>query len=198
MPNDTSTTGSSSLLNSITRLLDTSFSAGTGVDNIITVLSLLCLFLIMNRNNTAKEQLQTQPAASTNPLHKLLGDLTKGSDGGGGGAFSPETLMTLLPLLNNPQLKSKLNPSTIGTVMGLINNLSNGSSSPEKPKSEAKNDHSTDTPKQPKEAEPIPPTPSVVQENQTVNSSPAQSNEDVDEDAETKNYGRYLNWKNNF
>jgi hypothetical protein len=199
MPNDASTTGSSSLLSSITRLLESSLTANTGLDNIITVLSLLCLFSILNRNNAAKDPVQVQPAASTNPLHKLLGDLAKSSDGGGG--FSPETLMALLPLLNNPQLKSKLNPNAIGTVMGLINNLGGSNSSPEKTKPETKTEHSMDDNKQPKEpppAQPAPPAPNIVQQEQTTNLPPAHANEPQDEDAENKNYGRYLNWKNNF
>ncbi len=197
MPNDTDNSGSSSLLSSITRMLDTSFNAGAGLDNIITVLSLLCLFSIMNRNNATKAPAQAQPATSSNPLHKLLGDLTKGGDGGG---FSPDTLMALLPLLNNPQLKSKLNPNTIGTVMGLINNLGGlgGSSAPaEKPKSETKTEPPTDTPKQSQETEPIPRATNVAQQVQTNNSSQPQPNEDMEE-TENKNYGRYLNWKNNF
>lgn len=197
MPNDASTTGSSSLLNSVTRLLESSFTTNTGLDSIITVLSLLCLFSIMNRNHTAKEPVQVQPAASTNPLHKLLGDLAKSSDGGGGG-FSPDTLMALLPLLNNPQLKSKLNPNTIGTVMGLINNLGGGSSAPEKTKPETKNDHSVEDNKQTKEPPPASPAPNIMQQEQTTNSPPAHVNEPLEEDAENKNYGRYLNWKNNF
>jgi hypothetical protein len=176
-------------------MLDTSLSAGAGLDNIITVLSLLCLFSIMNRNHGVKEPTQTQPAASTNPLHKLLGDLTKGNDGGG---VSPETLLSLLPLLNNPQLKSKLNPNTIGTVMGLINSLgghSGGSSSTEKPKNETKIEPPTEQPKQPKETESK--APNASPQPQTNNSPSSQSNEDM-EDTEEKNYGRYLNWKNNF
>lgn len=199
MPNDSSTTGSSSLLNSVTRLLESSFTTNTGLDSIITVLSLLCLFSIMNRNHTAKEPVQAQPTVSTNPLHKLLGDLAKSGDGGGGGGFSADTLVALLPLLNNPQLKSKLNPNTIGTVMGLINNLGNNSnSSAEKPKPETKTEHSVEAVKQPTEPPPPPPTPNVVQQNQTGNQSSPQVNETMDEDAENKNYGRYLNWKNNF
>lgn len=196
MPNDTNNTGASSLLNTITRLLDTSINAGVGLDNIITVLSLLCLFSIMSRNHAAKEAAQVQTAASTNPLHKLLGDLVKGNDGGGG--FSPETLTALLPLLNNPQLKSKLNPSTIGTVMGLINNLGGGSSPSEKSKAETKAEHSaTENAKHPKESPPVPQEAASVQQNQTGASTLTQPNEEM-EDLENKNYGRYLNWKNNF
>lgn len=195
MPNDTNAAGSSSLLSTITRLLETNVTAGGGLDNIITVLALLCLFSIMNRNYAAKEPVQTQPAANTNPLHKLLGDLTKGS-GDGGGGFSPEMLMSLLPLLNNPQLKSKINPSTIGTVMGLINNLSGGSAANDKAKPETKSEPAQEVPTQPQP--PTAPVHHTAQPMPTDNAPAMQSNDAPDEDAENKNYGRYLNWKNNF
>ncbi|SDE60847.1 hypothetical protein [Sporomusa acidovorans] len=197
MPNDTDHLGSSSLLNSITRMLDTGMHTGAGLDNIITVLSLLCLFSIMNRNHAGKDTPQTQPATATNPLHKLLGDLTKGSDGG----FTPDTLMSLLPLLNNPQLKSKLNPGTMSTVLGLLNNLGSlggGSPSPDKDKDKAKAELKpsppTETPPQ-QETEALAPSTNVAQ--QVPVAKPPQTNEEAEE-AETKNHSRYLNWKNNF
>ncbi|TWH48866.1 hypothetical protein [Sporomusa sp. KB1] len=196
MSNDTDNTGSSSLLSSITRMLDTSVTTGTGLDSIITIISLLCLFSIMTRTQAVREPQQIKPATTSNPLHKLLGDLAKGGDGGG---FSPDTLLSLLPLLNNPQLKSKLNPSTIGTVMGLINNLGGlGGSNPphEKGEPETKGEPHTKASKQPTESEPPPPA-NAVQQPPLKKQPPPQPSEDVDE-AEEKNYGRYLNWKNNF
>ncbi|WP_425061223.1 hypothetical protein SCACP_20090 [Sporomusa carbonis] len=199
MPNDTEKSCSSSLLSSVTRMLDASLNAGTGPDNLITVLSLLCLFSIVNRNQNISQPVQTQPASSSNPLHKLLSDLTKGSsDGGGGvGGLSPDTLMSLLPLLNSPQLKSKLNPATMGTVLGLINNLSGaGGGASEKSKPEPKSEPS----QQPVEPERHTPSPASEQKStpppQQANLSP-QTQED-EQDQDSKNYGRYLNWKNNF
>ncbi|QDR80877.1 hypothetical protein [Sporomusa termitida] len=202
MPNDTDNPGSSSLLGSITRMLDANSSAGAGSDNLITVLALLCLFSIVNKNNNAISQPGlNQPAANSNPLHKLLGELTKGGDGGGGGiggsGFSPDTLMSLLPLLNSPQLKSKLNPGTISTVLGLLNNLGGlGGPAQDKPKAEPK----PEPQKQPRESEPAPPAP--VADPQSVPALkqqpiPAQEAEEPD-DPDSKNFGRYLNWKNNF
>lgn len=202
MPNDTENTGSSSLLSSITRMLETSLNAGGGFDNIITVLSLLCLFSIMTRNQAHREPQQTQSAATTNPLHKLLGDLTKG--GGDSSGFSPESLMSLLPLLNSPQLKSKLNPSTMGTVLGLLNNLGGlggGSPPPEKSsKAESKNEVHAESPKQPRENE-IPiqqPTPTAQPAAAAKQQPLATAGHEETEEQEPKNYGRYLNWKNNF
>lgn len=166
MPNDTDNIGSSSLLSSITRLLDNSISAGTGLDQLITVLSLLCLISIVSRNQTISQPSHLQAAGNNgNPLHKLLGDLTKGG-GGDGGGLSPDSLMSLLPLLNSPQLKSKLNPSTIGSVLGLINNLGGlGSSSPqEKTKNDTKTETKTEIPKAAKENEPSVQPAAIVQQ----------------------------------
>lgn len=202
MPNDTGNHNSSSLLSSITRMLDANINAGAGPDNLITVLALLCLFSIVNKNNAVSQPIQLQSAANSNPLHKLLGDLTKGGDnsGIGGSSFSPDTLMSLLPLLNSPQLKSKLNPSTMSTVLGLINSLGglggSGGNSQEKPKTESKPAPAS----QPREQEtsPLPvmseqqPAPTLKQ--QTL---PSQGGDDAGEQ-DGKNYGRYLNWKNNF
>jgi len=202
MPNDTGNHKSSSLLSSITRMLDANINAGAGPDNLITVLALLCLFSIVNKNNAVSQPIQLQSAANSNPLHKLLGDLTKGGDnsGIGGSGFSPDTLMSLLPLLSSPQLKSKLNPSTMSTVLGLINSLGglggSGGNSQEKPKTESK----PDPPNQPREQEPSPmPVMSEQQPAPTLKQQalPSQGGEDAGEQ-EGKNYGRYLNWKNNF
>ena len=202
MPNDTDNTGSSSLFGSIIRMIDASVTAGAGLDNLVTVLSLLCLFSIVNRGHAVSIPQQSQPAASSNPLHKLLGDLTKGG-GESGGGLSPDTLMSLLPLLNNPQLKSKLNPSTMGTVLGLINNLGGlgGGNSQEKTKNENKTESKAEVPRQPAEPEaPAAQPSSTVQQPAPApkpQSLPPQ-NGDVSEEPDGKNYGRYLNWKNNF
>ncbi|HWR44583.1 hypothetical protein [Sporomusa sp.] len=203
MPNDTDNPGSSSLLGSITRMLDANINAGAGPDNLITVLALLCLFSIVNKSNAISQPVQTQPAANSNPLHKLLGDLTKGGDGGGigGSGLSPDTLMSLLPLLNSPQLKSKLNPSTMGTVLGLLNNLGGiGGGAQEKPKAESKPELKPELQKQPRESEPAPQPPVLDQQPvPTLKQQPLPSQEgEESEDQEGKNYGRYLNWKNNF
>ncbi len=199
MPNDTENPGSSSLLGSITRMLDANSSAGAGSDNLITVLALLCLFSIVNKNNTSSQPVLNQAAANSNPLHKLLGELTKGGDGGGigGSGFSPDTLMSLLPLLNSPQLKSKLNPGTMSTVLGLLNNLGGlGGAAPDKPKAEPK----PEPQKQPRESEPASQAPVIdTQPVPTLKQQqiPLQEAEEPDEQ-DGKNFGRYLNWKNNF
>lgn len=117
-----------SLLQTILSLLDVLSSHKTEGQSWIHLLSLLCIFTILNQPSPS-------PAAaspSANPLQKLLGDLVKGAGSGGGGAIGAggaDTLLSLLPLLNNPQLKSKLNPANIAAVMNIVQNLT-GSAPP--------------------------------------------------------------------
>lgn len=170
MPNESP---NNSLLQTVTHMIDTTINEGTGYDTLIHVLSLLCLLQILNRTHSATPvpMLQNIPqASSTNPLQKLLGDLTKGGDQSGGGP-SPDMLMSLLPLLNNPQIKSKLNPANISTILGLMNNLG-GSNNNDKPDK-----------KEPPAA--------------TVN-HPAPTNAPPPDEQEQKELGRSLNWKTNF
>lgn len=201
MPNDTENNGSSTLLSSVIRLLDSNISAGSGLDNLITVLSLLCLISIVSRNQTVNQPSQIQSTANnSNPLHKLLGDLTKGISNDGGG-LSPDSLMSLLPLLNNPQLKSKLNPGTIGSVLGLLNNMGGlgSNSSQDKPKNESKSESKTEVSKSTKEPETtVQPSVSVQQPTSPPIQNPSPQDTETAEEPEGKNYGRYLNWKNNF
>jgi len=181
-----------SLLQSITRIVDSIASEGLGYDHLINILSLLCIITILNRNLTPAGQYAAQPTAASsagNPLQRLLSELTK-SDGGGGGP-SPDTLMSLLPLLNSPQLKSKLNPSNMATILGLINSLGGSGSSSEKheptkqekqEKTETKSDSKKDAPA------------AAVTE-----SMPTTEKIETDlENQEKKSLGRYLNWKTSF
>ena len=130
MPKDSN---NQSLLQTITSILDTFAREGLGYDTLITLLSLLCLLHIVQRLQPPMASIpqNIQPVAQGNPLQKILGELTKNTDGSGGGP-SPDMLMSLLPLLNNPQLKSALNPSNISSILGLINSLG-GSNNKEKP-----------------------------------------------------------------
>ncbi|BBB92846.1 MAG TPA: hypothetical protein PKA28_02555 [Methylomusa anaerophila] len=200
--------GSPSLIHTITRLIDASITEGAGLDNLITVLSIICLISVLNRNQTMESPAPTSSAASSNPIQKLLGELTKAEGSKGG---SPD-LMSLLPLLNNPQIKSKLNPATMASILGMLNNMSGSASDkPDKPnkqeqaKDKAKSDHKNGS----KESEAI-----TLDSNDTANraasaaisdSPPPAVPEPQDEgeegenpDNESKNLGRYLNWKNNF
>jgi len=131
MPKDST---NPSLLQTITHILNTSAHEGSGYDTLISLLSLLCMLHILERLQppaAAPISQNIQTAAQVNPLQKILGELTKSVDGSGGGP-SPDMLMSLLPLLNNPQLKSALNPSNISNILGLINSLG-GSNTKEKP-----------------------------------------------------------------
>jgi hypothetical protein len=136
------------LFQSVIKMID-SLSTTGNYDTIINVLSLLCLLSILNKNT---DQISNALPTSTisqndNPIQKILGELTKG---GGGGLGSPDMLMTLLPLLNNPQIKSKLNPTNIASVMGMINNLGNINTT---------NMTKVDTPKNTPEKEEVSPDP---------------------------------------
>jgi hypothetical protein len=182
MPNEPS-----SLLQSITHMIESAANEGTGYDTLIHILSLLCILHILNRTqlSTAAPTIQspstvTPTPTPTNPLHKLLGELTKGGgDGGGGGGPSPDMLMSLLPLLNNPQIKSKLNPANISSILGVLGNLGGGNNDkPEEGKTEKKN----------------PPAAAVTSSlaKEAIHTSP------IDPETERKDLGRSLNWKTTF
>ncbi len=107
----------------ITHLVE-ALSASGNYEALVQILSLLCLFSISNRPVPSSS---IASAAPENPLQRLLGDLGKG-----GG--TPDMLSSLLPLLANPQLKSKLNPANLSSIMGMINSLAGGLKPPMMPK----------------------------------------------------------------
>ena len=99
------------MLQSITQLINSIGNQGISCDVIVQILSLLCLFCIVNRSQGTLNSISTSiPNASTSPLQKLVGDLMKKD---GETSPPPDMLATLLPLLNNPQVKSKLTPTNI-------------------------------------------------------------------------------------
>lgn len=110
----------SSLLQTVTTLIENHLQQGPHTyDALITIMSLTCLLTILNRAFD-DHQVQARPvSAPVNNMQKLLTDLVKG-DGGHG---APEALMALLPLLNSPQFKNKLNPATLTSLLGLLSNL---------------------------------------------------------------------------
>lgn len=181
MPNESP---NNSLLRTITHMLDTITNEGNGYDTLINVLSLLCLLHILNRAqpSTAAPMSQiTTPAASTNPLQKILGELTKSTDGTGGGP-SPDMLMTLLPLLNNPQVKSKLNPANISNILGLMNSFGGNNDKPEVNKSD-------------KSDKKEPPAAAVTS---SLAEKPPHVHVTDSDEQDKKELGRSLNWKTNF
>lgn len=185
MPNE-HTEISGSLIPTITRLVDTSINEEAGLDNLVTILSLLCLICVFTRHHSAPSHTYTpKEAANTNPINKLIGDLMKGDSASAGGN-PQEALMSLLPLLNNPQLKSKLNPSTIASVLGLLNNFGGSSSEKQDGQKERPKEKSAEKSKEsPKVETDLPSEEDFTQKND--------SNEQ-----EGKSLGRYLNWKTNF
>jgi len=177
------------LFQSVIKMIDSLSSTGN-YDTIINVLSLLCLLSILNKN-TGQAVPASPPSTinqNDNPIQKILGELTKG----GGGLGSPDMLMTLLPLLNNPQIKSKLNPTNIASVMGMINNLGGINT----------NNTKVDTPKnKPEKEEPPPDIPQVApleEKNKLEDETKSPLPELTNEDSEKKSTNRFLNWKTNF
>lgn len=191
MPNESP---NRSLLQTVTHMINTAANEGTGYDTLINVLSLLCLLQILNRTQPSPAMPMSQhtppaAAASANPLQKILGELTKNTDGsGGGGGPSPDMLMTLLPLLNNPQVKSKLNPANISSILGLMGNLGGGGGGG------GSNDKS-ETPKPDKPEKKEPPAAAVTS---SLAEHPSHSNGVKSDDHDKKDLGRSLNWKSNF
>lgn len=182
------------LLNTASRMLDIAVSEGIGYDNLINVLSLMCLLSILNRNQPVPQQASVPAPAPGNPLQKLIGDLSKGDAGG----LSPDTLMSLLPLLNSPQLKSKINPGTIAAMMGMLNNMG-GSGGNDKHDAKADKTEKTEKPERvaPKQETPenkneLPAAAIMTQE------IIAEKHEDIHTESEKRNPGRYLNWKSSF
>nr|WP_092067163.1 hypothetical protein [Dendrosporobacter quercicolus]NSL46441.1 hypothetical protein [Dendrosporobacter quercicolus DSM 1736]SDL50481.1 hypothetical protein SAMN04488502_10173 [Dendrosporobacter quercicolus] len=175
------------LLQSIIRMVDT-VSAEGSYDTLINVLALLCIITILNKQSPqARQQAATStPAAS--PIQKLLGELTK-NDGGGGGSGGPslDTIMSLLPLLNSPQLKSKLNPANMSTILGLINSLSGSGND----KHESSKNDKQEKPEPKAETKKAAPAAAVTE------SIPLPSEPETEDDAK-KTAARYLNWKTNF
>lgn len=185
MPNESP---NRSLLQTVTHMIDSIANEGTGYDTLINILSLLCLLQVLNRTQPSAAMPMSQhapPAASTNPLQKILSDLTKNSDGSGGGGPSPDMLMTLLPLLNNPQVKSKLNPANISSILGLMGNLGGGGGSNDKP----------ENPKSDKSEKKEPPAAAVTS---SLSEHPSHGNTVQSDDQDKKDLGRSLNWKTNF
>lgn len=185
-----------SLLQSVTRMVESAINDGAGYEALIPVLSLLCLVSILGRDQPRAAQsapaapaAPAQPATSAGTLQKLLGDLSKG-DGGG---LGPETLVSLLPLLNSPQVKSKLNPTTIGAIMGLLNNM--GDKGDKGDKGDAAKGDRTNDKGGGEEKRTVPPTAATVTSLEAAAHKP-ENPETTDGDK--RGLGKYLNWKSNF
>jgi hypothetical protein len=184
-------TSDKTLLHSVIRIMDTLTNDTTHYDTLISVLSLLCILSIVNRT---QNKAITMPTSNTNdnPIQKIIGQLTKGDD-----TNAPDMLMSLLPLLNNPQVKSKLNPANISSILGLINTLGVGSNDKISPKQ----DKSEKLTKSESSPTPAPITQVVTQQVP----APLLPNTDIPEaatadqgDTEKRNVTRSLNWKSNF
>ncbi|MDR7865210.1 MAG: hypothetical protein RIN56_00250 [Sporomusaceae bacterium] len=175
-----------SLLQSVSRMIDAAVNDGAGYESLVPVLSLICLVSILGHGQP--RAVQAAPAAGANTLQKLLGDLSKGE----GGGLGPETLVSLLPLLNSPQVKSKLNPATIGAMMGLLNNMGDKGEKGDTAKQEApKPDKGGDKGEEKRVVTPTAAT--MTLDSQGERQAPPEATE-----GDKKGPGRYLNWKSTF
>lgn len=159
------------------RLTDQSLDQKLNSETLVEILTLLCLISLFQRHTKPSEPEPAQPSpAPTQPgIPKVLTDLLK-STGNSDQGPSPDLMMSLLPLLNSPQVKQKLNPANITSLLGLLQGLGNGNSSNSAPE---KNEAST------KEASNQPEPPAAA-----LSSAQRQ--------AEGDKGSRYLNWKSSF
>ncbi len=178
------------LRQTITNVINSLASNGSDPDTIISVLSLACLFFILNRGQTLAANTSSSPPANEvagGGIQKILGELTKNASGGGQPA--PDALASLLPLLNSPQLKSKLTPGNIAAILGLVNSLGGMNSNNEK--------------KAGKEAENnIPAAGADILSNQaattTADFSQSLPVNPSNPENDSRPLGKSLNWKSNF
>jgi hypothetical protein len=181
-------TSDKTLISTVIRMLDNLTNDNAHYDTIIQVLALLCILSIVNRPQQKKAIATPTASTADNPIQKILGQLTKGED-----ANAPEMLMSLLPLLNNPQLKSKLNPANISSILGLINNLGGNSDKASPKPDKAENGNKLET------------SPAITPAIQPhTGEPPLAANTDtseatiVDQGDTEKRASRSLNWKSNF
>lgn len=176
-------TNDRSILQTILSLLDVLSSHRSEGQSWIHLLSLLCIFTILNQP-TASVSSSAASDPPANPLQKILGELTKGAVGGANGG---DTLLSLLPLMNSPQIKSKLNPSSIAAMMNIVQNLAGTqpapTAKPPAPPPPAVSDV------QPASAPPAATTPAPAP-TPPASTSPSKS--------EIPAGGRFLDWKSSF
>lgn len=176
--------GLPSLPHAILRMLETVLTGGMTFDTLTNILALLCLVNILQRSQPAPAIASPPPAntQNANPLHRVLGDLMKNEGGGSG-----DMLGTLLPLLNNPQIKSKLTPGNIATVLGLMNTLGGAGDSKQEKSDKTKQENNKDT------------LAATITSHPEVNAlrAPAEPAPETHLD-EAPSKGQYLHWKTNF
>jgi len=112
------------MMNSILHLIEKLSDQSSNRDDLICMLSLVCMICILSRREPSTAVVTE---SAPNPIQSLLGQLaTKADKNGSSNGPSLESLLSLLPLLSNTGAKSQLNPGSLGTILGLLNNLNNG------------------------------------------------------------------------
>lgn len=174
----------SDVMQTMTRIINSAAANTADNDTLITLLSLTCLFSILNRNQSKVVVQNATTNPSSNPLQRVLSEITKGDENGP----SPDLLMSLLPLLNSPQIKSKINPTNIATLFGLLNGLSGDKTESKKNTNKVQNlnEH-----KETKEEAVISPDSETPEQEETVVLQPEHPESE-------KKTPSHLNWKSNF
>ncbi len=128
-----------SLAHSILQMIQAALTGSMTFDTFNNILALLCLISILQRMPQATSTLHPDPqpvsnsSGSGDALQKMLAQLAKSDSGGNDGITS------LLPLLNSPQLKSKMTPANMATIMGLLSTMNVGETKPDKNEKEKDN-----------------------------------------------------------
>lgn len=176
----------------MTRLVNNVVNNTTDNTTLITVLSLTCLLSILNRGQAEtiiQESMPSPVGSSIPPLQRALNELSKGGDESGGP--SPDLLMSLLPLLNSPQIKSKINPANIATLFNLLSSMGGGGGEKsDKAKASSNKAQNISEPVEIKEA------PAITPPAESVQAEPEDS--EMERREGEKKTSNHLNWKSNF
>ena len=179
-----------SLSYTMLQVIQAALTGSIPFDSLIRLLSLMCLLSIVQQmpSQSAAPPAPSSTAAGTqggDTLQKLISQLAKTDTSGTG-----DTLTGLLPLLNNPQVKSKLTPANMATILGLLSTMNavSGDKSDKGDKEKEKSSVSKESP-----------AATVTEELPTVHTISAQElGEHADHPPPFQEKQRYLEWKTNF
>lgn len=172
-----------SLAYCILQMIQAALTGGMTFDTFNNILALLCLVSIVQRmpQATTLPHPNPQPVSNTggtgDALQKMLVQLTKSENGGN------DTLTSLLPLLNSPQMKSKMTPANMATIMGLLSAMNTG---------EAKSD------KLEKEKDGKKDSPAATVTGDSPPIEPSNQSDKAETASQENNNKQRLEWKGNF
>lgn len=179
-----------SLSYTMLQVIQAALTGSIPFDSLIRLLSLMCLLSIVQQMppQSAAPPAPSSAAAGTqggDTLQKLIGQLAKTDTSGTG-----DTLTGLLPLLNNPQLKSKMTPANMATILSLLSTMNavGGDKSDKSDKEKEKSSVGKESP-----------AATVTEELPAVHSTSVEDlGEHADHQPPFQEKQRYLEWKTNF